>query len=200
MYFHSGSFLKRTTRSFHPRLQCGAGLDTSRRTPPLEKAAGECEQAGHLGGLLDKELLSACPHLRHQAAKEAVGVRRDSLPLWTRPHAAGRTGPPSKAEPDGCAARTTGGDTGDGKQQRRSRSCLSCDRCGHVSPQRIVPETTRENMGLILQLTSSFQTTLTAWSHWDEDHWTGTERVVVGDGCLTGWTGCSGREKLSYGC
>lgn len=125
--------------------------------PALEKAAGECEQAGHLGGLLDKELLSACPHLRHQAGEGAVEVQQDSLLRATvdKTTRRGEDGPPSMwsrtcVQP--ARARTTGEDMRDGQVRGRlqSRLCLSCDHCGHISPQRIVPkhilETIREKI------------------------------------------------------
>ena len=67
--------------------------------PTLEIA--EWEQAGHLGGLLDKQLLSACPHLCHRAAKEAVKVRRHS----DHKHQPGRM----------ARARTPGEDAGNGR-------------------------------------------------------------------------------------
>lgn len=84
--------------------------------PTLEKAAGGCERAGgqaggrgHLGGLLDKELLLACPHLRHQA----VEVQQDSLlrAAVDKTTRVGRTGPPV----DVGAAGTTGEDMRDGE-------------------------------------------------------------------------------------
>lgn len=110
--------------------------------PALEKAAGEREQAGHLGGLLDEERLPACPHLPHQAGEEAVDDHDDHTPRGGRP------------EPE-LPERTRG--TAEERRRLWSRLCLSCDHCGHTSPQRIVPaQKIKKKKGprLILQLTN----------------------------------------------
>lgn len=110
--------------------------------PALEKVAGECRQAGHLGGLLDKELLSACPHLRHQAREEAVKVQQDSLlraPV-DKTTRRGKDGPLSKRSRTYVQPEPPEGTRRTAKERWRSRLCQSCDHCGHVSPQRIVPK------------------------------------------------------------
>lgn len=77
--------------------------------PALEKSCWWVRGGrGHLGGLLDKELLSACPHLRHQA----VEVRQDSL-LRAAVNKTTRVGR-GRAPEDVSAAGTTGEDTRDG--------------------------------------------------------------------------------------
>lgn len=95
-YFHSGPSLKRTNCSLHPLLQCGAGLDTSHLTPRWRRA-----RAGGTPGWarLDKELLSACPHLRHQAGEEAAELWQNSLlrPTVDKTTRRGDAPPPPRA-------------------------------------------------------------------------------------------------------
>lgn len=73
--------------------------------PMLEKAAGEPEQAGHLGGLhWIKSYFQRVLTCATRPGKRPwyYGRTHYSEPLSTRPHAAGTTGPPVQAERREC--------------------------------------------------------------------------------------------------
>lgn len=94
-YFHSGPFLKRTNRSFHPRLQCGAGPDTSHLTPHWKRLPVSASGRDTWVGSWIKICSRRVPTCATRSAKRPWmrGGTHYSEPFSARPHAAGRRGP-----------------------------------------------------------------------------------------------------------
>lgn len=107
--------------------------------PALEKAAGEHEQAGHLGGLLwIKSYFQRVPTCATRPGKRPWNYGRThySEPLSTRPHTAGTTAQ-CKRSSTNVSQNERRLHVGRGPEGRRrtglwSRLCLSCDHGIHV--------------------------------------------------------------------